>query len=339
MTVKHSLSLSRISFILLPVMFALLLTACGAEGNGEGDSSEEENTNQETDENTAEESQNTYTIEHAMGTTELEGTPEDIVILTNHGTEALLSLGITPVGAVKSWTGDPWYDHIEDDMEGVQVVGTESQVNLEQIASLDPDLIIGNKMRQEDIYEQLNDIAPTIFEERLRGDWKVNYELIAEAVGKEEKGQEVLDDYNQRISDIQEQAGDRVDQEVSVVRFTAGDVRIYQKDSFSGIILDEIGFNRPEPQDVDELAIMEATKEQIPLMEGDVLFHFTYETGDGEASDLKEEWLQDPLFKNLEVAQEGNVHEVSDAIWNTAGGVRAANLMLDDIEAYLEENE
>lgn len=95
-----------------------------------------------------------------------------MVILTNEGTEALLAIGITPVGAVQSWTGDPWYDHIKKEMKDVKVVGVESQVNVEAIAALKPDLIIGNKMRQENIYEQLNAIAPTIFAETLRGDWK-----------------------------------------------------------------------------------------------------------------------------------------------------------------------
>ena len=50
------------------------------------------------------------------------------------------------------------------------------------------------------------------------------------------------------------------------------------------------------------------------------------------ASELEKEWLEDPLFKNLEVAKNGEVHKVDDVIWNTAGGVKAANLMLDDIE-------
>lgn len=115
----------------------------------------------------------------------------------------------------------------------------------------------------------------------------------------------------------------------------AGDVRIYHKDSFSGVILDQIGLARPESQNVDDFAEVNATKERIPAMDGDVLFYFTYETGDGEANKLAKEWIEDPLFKNLKVAQEGNVHEVSDTIWNTAGGVIAANLLLDDIEKYL----
>jgi iron complex transport system substrate-binding protein len=81
------------------------------------------------------------------------------------------------------------------------------------------------------------------------------------------------------------------------------------------------------------------TKERIPAMDGDVLFYFTYETGDGEANKLAEEWLNDPLFQNLEVAKQDKVYEVSDAIWNTAGGVVAANAMLDDIEKFFLEQE
>ena len=173
-----------------------------------------------------------YTVEHAMGSTTLEKTPEKIVILTNEGTEALLALGVTPVGAVQSCTGDPWYDHIADEMKDVEVVGLESEVNVEAIAALQPDLIIGNKMRQEAIYEQLNAIAPTVFAEDLRGNWKHNFELYAKALNKEEKGKEVLEAYDARIADLKEKLGDKLNMKVSMVRFMAGDVRIYQKDSF-----------------------------------------------------------------------------------------------------------
>lgn len=281
--------------------------------------------------------EDSITIEHAMGKTKVPKNPEKVVILTNEGTEALLALGIKPIGAVQSWTGDPWYDHIKEDMEGVEVVGTESQVNLEKIASLKPDLIIGNKMRQEDLYEKLNAIAPTVFSETLRGNWQINFELYAKAVNQEEKGKELLDEISNRMEEIRNNIGDRINDKVSVVRFLAGDVRIYHKDSFSGFILDQIGFQRPESQNVDDFAEMNVTKERIPAMDGDILFYFTYEQGDGEATKVEEEWINDPLFKQLNVAKQGKVYKVDDTIWNTAGGIIAANLLLDDIEKYFKE--
>ncbi|RDU37782.1 iron siderophore-binding protein [Neobacillus piezotolerans] len=309
-------------FSIMAIFAVLLLAACGGNGKDNSEGKEQPKTGEN----------QSYTVEHAMGTTTLEKTPERVVILTNEGTEALLALGVKPVGAVQSWTGDPWYDHIKEDMQDTKVVGVESQVNVEAIAALKPDLIIGNKMRQEAIYEQLNAIAPTVFAETLRGDWKQNFELYAKAVDKEEKGKEVLADYGKRIEDIKGTLGDKLNMKVSMVRFMAGDVRIYHKDTFSGVILEEIGFARPESQDVDDFAEKNVTKERIPAMDGDILFYFTYEEGDGKASQVEKQWIEDPLFKNLEVAKSGNVHKVSDTIWNTAGGVIAANLMLDDIE-------
>ncbi|EFV78570.1 MULTISPECIES: ABC transporter substrate-binding protein [Cytobacillus] len=314
---------------ILSVFTILFLAACG--NNNEQDETADKEKEGSKTEDTG------YTVEHAMGTTKLDKTPEKVVILTNEGTEALLSMGVTPVGAVQSWTGDPWYEHIAEDMKDVQVVGTESEVNVEAIAALQPDLIIGNKMRQEKIYDQLNDIAPTVFAETLRGDWKENFELYAKALNKEEEGKKVLADYDSRIQEIKTSLGDKINQEVSIVRFMAGDVRIYHKDTFSGVILDQIGFARPESQNVDDFAEKNATKERIPAMDGDILFYFTYETGDGEASQLEKEWIEDPLFKNLKVSQDGNVHKVNDTIWNTAGGVIAANLLLDDIEEYFSK--
>lgn len=316
---KHS----KFMLALITVFTMFALAACG--GTEEKETKTADKPKEET----------SYTVEHAMGTTKIDKTPEKVVILTNEGTEALLALGVTPVGAVQSWTGDPWYDHIAEEMKDVKVVGVESQVNVEAIIALQPDLIIGNKMRQEAIYEQLSAIAPTVFAEDLRGNWKTNFELYAKAVNKEEKGKEVLAAYDKRIEDLKADLGDKVNQEISMVRFMAGDVRIYHKDSFSGVILDQIGFARPESQDKEDFAEKGVTQERIPAMDGDVLFYFTYEEGDGKATEIEKEWIENPLFKNLNVAKSGQVYKVDDAIWNTAGGVKAANLMLDDLEKFL----
>ncbi|WP_159590495.1 ABC transporter substrate-binding protein [Chelativorans xinjiangense] len=269
-------------------------------------------------------------ITHAMGTTKVPDEPKRIVVLTNEGTEALLSLGIQPVGAANSWTGDPWYPHIKELMGEAAPVGKESAVNLELVAALQPDLILGNKMRHEAIYPHLSAIAPTVFSERLRGDWRENFVLYAEAVGKAEEGARQLEAFDAHVAELRENLGDKTQERISIVRMMAGQIRIYQKDSFSGFILDQIGFRRPSNQDVDEFALR-VGKESIPDMEGDRLFHFTYETGDGEGEKATREVLGDPLWQSLDVVKAGKVHAVDDVIWNTAGGIVAAHLMLDDI--------
>lgn len=270
-------------------------------------------------------------ITHAMGVTDVPDSPQRIVVLTNEGTEALLAVGVTPVGAVKSWLGDPWYDHIAADMADVTVLGEESAVNLEILVSLEPDLIIGNKQRHEEIYEQLSAIAPTVISERLRGDWKINMALYTDAIGKGEEGKAALAAFDARVTALHDALGASLDEEISIARFMAGQTRIMFKDSFSGLILEQLGFHRPATQDKAEFA-EEITKERIPEFEGDRLVYFTYETGNGEGETQAEDWLADPLWQNLAVVKAGKVHAVSDAIWNTAGGIIAGNLLLDDIE-------
>lgn len=300
--------------------FSMLLSACGKSNNKE-ESTKEDNKKE------------VINVEHAMGKTEVPANPKRVVILTNEGTEALLELGVKPVGAVKSWTGDPWYPHIKDKMKDVKVVGDEGQVNVETIASLKPDLIIGNKMRHEKVYEQLKAIAPTVFSETLRGEWKDNFKFYAKALNKEKEGQKVISDYESRMKDLKGKLGDKVNQEISMVRFMPGDVRIYHGDTFSGVILKELGFKRPGDQNKDDFAERNVSKERISAMDGDVLFYFTFDKGnEKKGSELEKEYINDPLFKNLNAVKNGKAYKVDDVIWNTAGGVMAANLLLDDIE-------
>lgn len=76
-------------FLTLLSIFAIfLLAACGGGANDE--------TTKDTNE-TNETEETSYTIEHAMGSTTIEGTPERVVILTNEGTEALLAMDVTPL--------------------------------------------------------------------------------------------------------------------------------------------------------------------------------------------------------------------------------------------------
>lgn len=269
-------------------------------------------------------------VDHAMGTTEVPDTPERVIVLTNEGTEALLALDVTPIGAANSWLGDPWWDHIEAQMTGVEPLGTESAINLELVAALEPDLILGNKQRHEEVYPQLSAIAPTVLSERLRGDWKVNFRLYAEALGLSERGETVIADYDAEVDALSAALGDALSEEVSVIRFVPGQIRIYQLDSFSGVVLKDLGFARPPIQDVEDFAIRTG-KESIPDMDGDRIFHFTYESGSGEGDALRDDVLSDPLWQSLSAVQEGRVHAVDDGIWNTAGGVLAARDMLDDI--------
>ena len=100
----------------------------------------------------------------------------------------------------------------------------------------------------------------------------------------------------------------------------AGLTRIYYNDTFAGLILKQIGFKRPPAQDKPEFAD-EVGKERIPEFDGDRLFYFTYETGDGGGDAQAADWTADPLWQNLDVVKAGKAYVVDDAIWNTSGSI------------------
>ncbi|OAM74578.1 ABC transporter substrate-binding protein [Devosia elaeis] len=270
-------------------------------------------------------------ITHAMGVTEVPDDPQRVVILTNEGTEALLYLGVVPVGAAQSWGGDPWYDHIAAPLADTVPLGTELAVNLEILATLEPDLILGTKVRQEAIYPQLSAIAPTIMTETIGGEWQDNLRFYADAIGRSAEGEAAITGFAERTEKLHDALGDAVNEQISMVRFSPNRTRIYYKDTFSGLALNQIGFQRPAAQDRDEFAT-EVTKERIPEMEGDRIFYFSDDLDGDEASANLDEWLNDPLWLNLNAVKAGKAQRVSEVIWNNAGGIYAAHLMLDDIE-------
>lgn len=275
-------------------------------------------------------------VSHAMGTAEIPCAPQRIVTLGQDATDAVLALGITPIGAVDPW-GGRWYAYLGDRMANVVSLGSETEPNLETLVSLRPDLILGSRLRHEAVYEQLRQIAPTVFTETIGRTWKENFQRYAQALCREEEGNRLIAAWNERIADFQEKMGERLKTEVSLIRFRADEVRIYTT-GFPGSILREAGLSRPESQRVEDWEsapqVLMLNKEQIPLMDGDVIFYMVSDWGDDQGSQIMEEWTGHPLWQTLKAVQNNAVHPVNEEHWNLGGGILAANRMLDDLYSF-----
>ncbi|NUN67237.1 iron-siderophore ABC transporter substrate-binding protein (plasmid) [Pseudanabaena biceps] len=272
-------------------------------------------------------------IRHAMGETVVSKKPKRVVVLTNEGTDMLIALGVKPIGAVKSWQGDPFYDYIDAKLASVVVVGDEFQPNLEKIIALKPDLIIGSKVRQKQVYQQLAAIAPTVFSETLGGTWKENLQLYAQALNQEEKATALLAAWDQKVATLKEKLGANPPT-VSLLRFLPGTAKIYYQKSFPGQIVAEVGLLRPEIQRKDSFADGVGL-ESIQNIEADYLFYFTHNEKDNKGTETQIQWFRHPLWTKLKVVQNQNVYEVSDAEWTSSSGILAANQVLDDLSKHL----
>lgn len=288
-----------------------------------------------TDAGTGEE---TRVVKHAMGETEIKGTPLKVVTLFQGATDVVVSLGVTPVGVVESWVQQPVYEYLRADLEGVPVIGQETQPNLEEIHKLQPDLILATKTRHEDIYEQLSQIAPTVMTETLY-DWKETLAKTGEAMNVQDKSDQLLADWEARVADFKQKMGDRLPIEATITNFRADQVRIFYM-GYAGKILKDLGFTRPPGHD-DEATwgVQLASKESIPDMNADMIFNFNSGTDTEAIQKNYEEWTKSKLWTNLDAVKNGKLVQVDEVAWNSAGGYKTANMVLDDLYEYFELKE
>ena len=267
-----------------------------------------------------------------VGETEIPAKPERVIVLDTGELGNMISLGIEPVGIAHPADAQMAPDYL--DVGDAVDLGAYDALDLEQIKNLEPDLILGTSLRIDDdgLKAKLQDIAPTVLAPRPGVLWKENFLLNAAAVGEEERAEELLDAYEQRADEVGAEvveANDGAAPTISMLRFMAGQIRLYANDSFVGIILADAGLPRPETEDIADLAV-EISAEEITLAEGDWLLWGTY----GEPDATEQAAVVDgPLWDQVPaVADGGVVREVPDETWYLGLGVTGAELVLDDLE-------
>ncbi|MEV7530418.1 MULTISPECIES: ABC transporter substrate-binding protein [Streptomyces] len=270
------------------------------------------------------------TLTHAMGKSELKAAPKRVVVLDVGELDNVVSLGVQPVGYAPSEGDDGIPGYLAKDAGAPKSVGTINNLNLEAIANLQPDLILGSQLRAADKYDELSKIAPTVFSIRPGFTWKENYLLNAAALDKTAEAKEKLAAYEAKAKKLGEDVGPNKPV-VSMVRYLPGKIRLYAKASFIGTILEDAGLPRPKNQQIDELAA-EISPEKIDQADGDWIFTGVY----GDAKATKKDAAQgNPLWKNLEAVKAGRAKDVPDETWYLGLGVTAANSVLDDLRADL----
>jgi iron complex transport system substrate-binding protein len=146
------------------------------------------------------------TVEHKYGTTVVEREPKRIAVVGVSEQDTVLALGYTPI-ATTEWYGEqpsavwPWAQPLLGDSKPT-VLSTADGFDLEKIASLRPDLIIGvNAGVKRADYEKLSRIAPTIAPGKGSTEyfspWDQQVRLIAAALGKPDEGDALI----QRVKD------------------------------------------------------------------------------------------------------------------------------------------
>ncbi|WP_330231573.1 iron-siderophore ABC transporter substrate-binding protein [Nocardia sp. NBC_00508] len=275
------------------------------------------------------------TLDTPMGRVTIPHVPRRVVVLDTAELDSVTLLGIKPVGAViphtKTRGGFP--DYLTGKVDGVIDVGPSPEPNLERIASLKPDLILSSKLRHEKIYDKLSGIAPTVFTETTGGPWKANLAVHGKALGLDQQAADALNAYEDRARTLSAAIKAKNNgglPTVSVVRFLAGPTRLYQSNSFSGVVLADIGLPRPASQiSTDPKKIMkEISPERIDQADAELIFVAVIED---PGKTEKNVVTTSPVWQDLPAVKGGKVFEVPDETWMSGIGVQAADRMLADV--------
>lgn len=274
------------------------------------------------------------TLTHARGKTELKAKPKRVVVLDVGELDNVVSLGVKPVGYAPTEGDDGIPGYLKKEAGDPKDVGTINSLNLEAIANLKPDLILGSELRAAKLYPQLSKIAPTVFSIRPGFTWKENYLLNAAALDRTAKAKEELAAYEKRAKGLGKEIAEAHDGKkptITMLRYMPDRIRLYAKASFIGTILDDAGLPRPKNQQANDLAV-EVSPEKIDQADADWIFTGVY----GDATKTGRSAAEkNPLWKKLDAVEKGRAKDVPDETWYLGLGVTAANSVLDDLKKNL----
>jgi iron complex transport system substrate-binding protein len=308
---------------LVGVAAAALLTACGAGGSSESSGS------------------GTRTIRHFAGTTEVPVDARRIVTLQDQNALLpLLELGVRPVASagLLAEDGSRVFRRTDSfDTTGIEFIGEYGEPNLEAIAGVRPDLIISDEFSADGFYEQLSQIAPTVFVQVF--DRPLTEALLdfARVVGREDDAAEFERTYRARIDRFKADLGDDLAR-TSVSLLSTGDPgTFYQADSGGQAqftVMRDLGLLRPAPQRPGANEdFSEFTFEAIPEHDADAVIVNDF-SGDSQGDPGVTSLVESPLYVNLAASKAGQSY-VIDATRSVGSAWARMNVFIDELERIL----
>lgn len=266
-------SLLRIAAATTALATGIALTACSSDDNDGASSSA-----------TASDGVFPSSVETKFGEITIDEAPQRVVALGWSDAEIALDLGVQPVGAT-DWLGfgndgvSPWNDNSYE--ESPEILGT-TEVEYEKIAALNPDLILDTRSAGEQTtYDQLSDIATTVSVpeggDNFTTPWNTQVEMIAAALGVQDKGTELVSQVNDRINEAKAANPEWSGKTASVVAKYGEGWAAYPGGDARMDLLTALGFRQTE--EITRMAdgsnfFIEMSEENIDRVEADVVVGF-----------------------------------------------------------------
>ena len=259
---------------------ALVLSGCGASGGSSAEGS-----------GASASGAFPVTIDHALGSTTIEGEPTRVVTWGFGSTDAALALGVVPVAIpTQTYGGDdrgvlPWIGEALEEMEAETPTmlpeGDGSTVPFEAIAAARPDVILASYsgITAED-YATLSELAPTVAypDQPWTTPWRDVVTTVGTALGREDDAEQLVADTDEVIARAAAEHPELAGKSVAAVWDTAGSFYVYKPADPRVEFLGDLGLT--VAPSVEQLGTDEATfystlsYERVPELTSDILLSF-----------------------------------------------------------------
>lgn len=278
--------------------------------------------------------------------------PKRVVTLSEPTTDAILALGLKPIGVVAGRGQKTVPNYLSEKAKNIPIMGSIGQPNFEAIGAQKPDLILvdGTGLKNNaKALATLRAIAPTVYTGDAGGDWRSNFTNIANALNQEQKGKQVLAAYDKRVKEMASALAPKYSGKTfSIIRWQGTAAALILKELPAGVALNDLGLKRPASQDRKGHGHSEPVSlENISQIDADYMF-FGFLAGSsvsnpkaGGSADTSaatkalQQAAQVPGFAELGAYKAGHVYPVDGSVWTSTGSAILMNSILDDVKRYL----
>lgn len=315
----------RFLTLILMSVFVLALAACGGTNEGEATENESEEEPEETEE---------VVVEHELGETTVEKNPENVVVFDFGSLDTLDKLDIDVTAVPKQ--NIPEYIN-QYDTEEYENVGSLKEPDFEKLAEIDPELIIISG-RQADLYDQLTELAPTIYlgvdETDYMNSFENNVGIIGEIFNKEDEAQTELDAIEDQV-DATAKKAEEADKSGLIVLANDDKISAYGPSSRFGLIHDVFGV-KPVDEDIEASTHgMNVSFEYVTEQDPDLLYVIDRGAAIGEES-AAEIVVENKLMEKTKAYKEDNIIYLDPEYWYlSGGGLQSVSKMVEEVDESL----
>jgi iron complex transport system substrate-binding protein len=313
----------KLALIFLIVTMAIFTAACGTDTNTSAPNGEED---------TAE----TVTIKHQLGETTVAKNPGTVVVFDYGVLDSLDKLGVE-VEAVPQATLPKYLEKYKD--AKYKNAGGLKEPDFEGINEMEPDLIIISG-RQQDSYEELNEIAPTLYmaldDSRYMDSYKENAKTLGEIFGKEAEVEAEVAEVETAIENLNEKAT-AADKNALIILANEGNLSAYGPGSRFGVLHDVFGLKAADEKIEVSTHGQNVSFEYLLEKDPDYLFVVdrgaVVEGGQPSAKSI----VENKLVENTKAVKNGNVVYLNADYWYlSGGGLTSVAEMVKEVEAALQ---